>query len=40
MTYHPADNFWALQWTGTGIYLGLALSLGILCVWWTRPRLT
>ncbi|MBC9724920.1 hypothetical protein [Streptomyces sp. TRM68367] len=40
VTYHPADNFWALQWTETGIYLGLALSLGILCVWWTRRRLT
>ncbi|MEV7438347.1 hypothetical protein [Streptomyces griseoviridis] len=39
-TYRPTDNFWALQWAETGIYLGLTLSLGILGVWWTRRRLT
>lgn len=38
VTYQPTDNFWALQWAETGICL--ALSLGILCVWWTRRRLT
>jgi hypothetical protein len=36
VTYHLAGNFWALQRTETGI----CLSLGILCVWWTRRRLT
>lgn len=40
VTYQPTSNFWALQWTETGIYLGLALSLGLLCVWWTRRCLT
>ncbi|WP_330327908.1 ABC transporter permease subunit [Streptomyces pseudovenezuelae] len=40
ITYQPADNFWALQWTETGIYLGLALSLTGFCAWWIRRRLT
>ncbi|WP_405987908.1 ABC transporter permease subunit [Streptomyces sp. NBC_00986] len=40
VTYQPADNFWALQWTETGIYLGLALGLTGFCTWWIRRRLT
>ncbi|MFI5660891.1 transporter [Streptomyces sp. NPDC051684] len=39
VTYQPAGNFWTLQWTECGILLVLALSLGALCVWWTRKRL-
>jgi hypothetical protein len=40
VTYQPADNFWTLQWAETGIFLGLAVGLGALCVWWTRRRLS
>lgn len=40
VTYQPAGNFWTLQWAETGIFLGLAIGLGALCVWWTRSRLT
>ncbi|MEU0649937.1 ABC transporter permease subunit [Streptomyces umbrinus] len=40
VTYQPADNFWALQWTEIGIYLGLALGLTGFCAWWIRRRLT
>ncbi|MFJ7126193.1 ABC transporter permease subunit [Streptomyces sp. NPDC098101] len=36
VTYQPAGNFWALQWAETGLYLGLALALTGLCVWWIR----
>lgn len=39
VTYQPAGNFWALQWAETGLYLGLALALTGLCVWWIRRRL-
>jgi hypothetical protein len=40
VTYHPAGNFWALQWAETGLYLGLALALTGFCAWWIRRRLT
>jgi hypothetical protein len=40
VTYHPASNFWALQWAETGLYLGLALALTGFCAWWIRRRLT
>lgn len=39
VTYQPADRFWTLQLYETVAYLGLALALAGLCVWWTR-RLT
>ncbi|PWI07102.1 transporter [Streptomyces sp. NWU339] len=39
VTYHPAGDFWALQWAETGIYLGLALALTGFCAWWIRRRL-
>jgi ABC-2 family transporter protein len=40
LTYHPASNFWPLQWTETGILLAAALLLAGFCFWWTRRRLT
>ncbi|MGW1210274.1 transporter [Streptomyces sp. NPDC002499] len=40
VTYHPAGNFWALQWAETGLYLGLASALAGFCAWWIRRRLT
>ncbi|MGW1092207.1 transporter [Streptomyces sp. NPDC002596] len=40
VTYQPADNFWALQWAETGLYLGLALALTGFCAWWIRRRVT
>ncbi|MFF3000658.1 transporter [Streptomyces sp. NPDC057950] len=40
VTYHPASNFWALQWAETGLYLGLASALTGFCAWWIRRRLT
>ncbi|KUN74050.1 transporter [Streptomyces canus] len=40
VTYHPASNFWALQWAETGLHLGLALALTGFCAWWIRRRLT
>ncbi|MBO8184643.1 transporter [Streptomyces spirodelae] len=40
LTYHPAGNFWPLQWAETGLYLGLALALAGFCAWWLRRRLT
>ncbi|MGH9249143.1 MAG: transporter, partial [Acidimicrobiales bacterium] len=40
LTYHPASNFWPLQWAETGIFLGVAVLLAGFCFWWTRRRLT
>ncbi|MEV0846087.1 transporter [Streptomyces sp. NPDC049954] len=40
VTYQAAGNFWVLQWAETGVFLGLAVALGALCVWWTRRRLS
>ena len=37
--YHPADQFWALQWAETGLFIALALLLAGFCVWWVRRRL-
>ncbi|MCX5529921.1 transporter [Streptomyces sp. NBC_00006] len=39
VTYQAADNFWPLQWAETGVFLSLAVGLGVLGVWWTRKRL-
>ncbi|MEV6260128.1 transporter [Streptomyces sp. NPDC051784] len=38
VTYQPAGNFWALQWSEAGTYLGLTVALTTLCVWWVRRR--
>jgi hypothetical protein len=40
LIYHPASNFWPLQWTETGILLGVAILLAGFCFWWTRRRLS
>jgi hypothetical protein len=40
LTYHPASHFWPLQWTETGILIGVALLLAGFCIWSTRRRLT
>lgn len=37
-TYLPASDFWPLQLTETGLFLGLAALLIGLAVWWTRER--
>jgi hypothetical protein len=37
-TYIPASDFWPLQLTETGLFVGLAALLIGLAVWWTRER--
>jgi hypothetical protein len=39
LTYHPADHFWSLQWTETGVLIAIAVLLAGFCFWWTRRRL-
>ncbi|SEG76912.1 hypothetical protein SAMN04489712_111224 [Thermomonospora echinospora] len=36
VSYHPADRFWAFQWTETGIYMVLTLGLTAFCFWRIR----
>jgi hypothetical protein len=36
VTYHPAGRFWTLQLYETLVYLGLAVVLAGLCLWWIR----
>ena len=38
ITYHPAEQFWTLQFIETGVFLGLALLLAGFCFWWVRRR--
>jgi hypothetical protein len=38
ITYHPAEQFWTLQFMETGVFLGLALLLAGFCFWWVRRR--
>ncbi|MEU5720998.1 ABC transporter permease subunit [Micromonospora sp. NPDC047738] len=38
VTYHPASNYWPLQWMETGIFLVLAGALAGTCFWWIRRR--
>jgi ABC-type transport system involved in multi-copper enzyme maturation permease subunit len=40
VTYQPASHFWPLQWTETGIFVGVAVLLVGFCFWWTRRRLS
>ncbi|MBA2554238.1 MAG: hypothetical protein H0V10_11220, partial [Geodermatophilaceae bacterium] len=40
VVYQPADRFWALQWSETALFFGLAGLLAWFCFWWTRRRLT
>jgi hypothetical protein len=37
VTYQPASRYWAFQWSGTAIYLALALLLAGLCFPRIRP---
>jgi len=38
-TFQPANRYWAFQWYELAIYLGAAVILGALCIWWVRRRL-
>lgn len=38
LTYQPGDRFWQFQGIETGIFLGLAVGLLALTVWWVRVR--
>ena len=40
VTYQPAGHYWAFQGVETAIFIGLALVLAGLCMWWVRHRLT
>ena len=37
--YHPAEQFWTLQWAEAGLFAALAVLLAGFCVWWVRRRL-
>jgi hypothetical protein len=36
ITYQPASRYWPLQWSVTGIYLGISAILAGVCGWRTR----
>jgi hypothetical protein len=36
VVYQPADRFWRLQWTETGLFLGVSALLAWFCFWWVR----
>ena len=38
LTYQPASRYWTLQWAEFGIYVGAAIALMALCLWWIRRR--
>jgi hypothetical protein len=38
ITYQPASRYWPLQWSETGIYLGLTVILTGVCAWRIRRR--
>jgi hypothetical protein len=40
VTYQPASRYWVFQWYELAIYLGAALVLAGLSIWWVRRRLT
>jgi hypothetical protein len=39
MTYQPAGRYWIFQSMETGIYVVLALALGVFSIWWVRRRI-
>ena len=39
VVYQPANHFWPLQLTETGLFAGLAVVLVAFAVWWTRERI-
>lgn len=38
LVYHPAGDFWPLQWAEAGVFVGLAAVLASFCFWWIRRR--
>lgn len=38
VTYHPSSRYWPFQWSELGIFLGAALVVCALCIWWVRRR--
>jgi hypothetical protein len=40
LTYQPIAHYWALQWIELAIFLGAAVALSGLCLWWVCRRLT
>jgi hypothetical protein len=39
ITYQPGSRYWDFQWIELAVYVGAALALAGLCVWWVRRRL-
>lgn len=39
VTYQPANHYWPLQWAELGIYLALAVGLGVCGAWLIRRRI-
>jgi hypothetical protein len=39
LTYQPIGHYWALQWSELAIYLGAAIVVGGVCMWWVVRRL-
>jgi ABC-type transport system involved in multi-copper enzyme maturation permease subunit len=40
VTYQPGSHYWPLQWLELGMYVGAAIALGLLCLWWIRRRIS
>jgi hypothetical protein len=40
VTFQPASRYWSFQWSELAIYLGVALVLATICIWWVRRRLS
>jgi hypothetical protein len=40
VAYQPASRYWPIQWYELAVYLGAAVLLGGICLWWVRRRLT
>jgi hypothetical protein len=40
VTYQPASRYWALQWFELAIFLGGALLLSGVSIWWVRGHFT
>jgi len=39
LVYQPASRYWAFQWYEMAIFIGLAVVLGGICLWWIRRRI-
>jgi hypothetical protein len=40
VTYQPAGRYWALQWYELTFFVGAALLVALLSLWWVRRRLS